>query len=63
MVTFHFSFGEWSRVGCRTEINEDWLNKDDDNPLLVNCTCNHLSTFAVLVDVVDLEVRFQIFST
>lgn len=48
--------GEWSRVGCRTETAEDWFDKYNDGPLLVNCTCNHLSTFAVLVDVVDLEV-------
>lgn len=25
----------------------------------MNCTCNHLSTFAVLVDVVDLEVSLK----
>ncbi|XP_017787025.1 PREDICTED: protocadherin-like wing polarity protein stan isoform X1 [Nicrophorus vespilloides] len=48
-------FGEWSRVGCRTEVNDDWFDRYDGGPLLVNCTCNHLSTFAVLVDVVDLE--------
>lgn len=47
-------YGEWSRVGCRTEIDEDWF--DSDGPLVVNCSCNHLTTFAVLVDVVDLEV-------
>jgi hypothetical protein len=49
-------FGEWSRVGCRTEVGEDWFDSYDKTPLLVNCTCNHLTTFAVLVDVVDLEV-------
>ncbi|XP_049823743.1 protocadherin-like wing polarity protein stan isoform X2 [Aethina tumida] len=48
-------FGEWTRVGCRTELNENWFDKDSNEPLLVNCTCNHLTTFAVLVDVVDLE--------
>ncbi|XP_065166570.1 LOW QUALITY PROTEIN: protocadherin-like wing polarity protein stan [Atheta coriaria] len=48
-------FGEWSRVGCHTELDSDWFDLDSDDPLLVNCTCNHLSTFAVLVDVVDLE--------
>ncbi|KAK4875010.1 hypothetical protein RN001_011432 [Aquatica leii] len=47
--------GEWSRVGCRTEVGDDWFDVYDKTPLLVNCTCNHLSTFAVLVDVVDLE--------
>lgn len=44
--------GEWSRVGCRTELSENWF---EQSPLIINCTCNHLSTFAVLVDMVDLE--------
>ncbi|XP_060527638.1 protocadherin-like wing polarity protein stan isoform X2 [Cylas formicarius] len=48
-------FGEWSRVGCRTEVDNDWFEKSLNEPLLINCSCNHLSTFAVLVDVVDLE--------
>ncbi|KAJ2938245.1 hypothetical protein O0L34_g17587 [Tuta absoluta] len=47
-------FGEWSRVGCHTEIDYDWSPYSDE-PLLINCTCNHLSTFAVLVDEVDIE--------
>ncbi|KAI8429178.1 hypothetical protein MSG28_007715 [Choristoneura fumiferana] len=46
--------GEWSRVGCHTEIDYDWSPYSND-PLLINCTCNHLSTFAVLVDEVDIE--------
>ncbi|KAJ8975858.1 hypothetical protein NQ317_015895 [Molorchus minor] len=48
-------FGEWSRVGCRTEIAEDWFDRYSNDPLTINCSCNHLTTFAVLVDVVDLE--------
>ncbi|GLV44458.1 starry night [Carabus blaptoides fortunei] len=44
--------GEWSRVGCRTELDENWTDKV---PLIINCTCNHLSSFAILVDVIDLE--------
>ncbi|CAH2107056.1 unnamed protein product [Euphydryas editha] len=46
--------GEWSRIGCHTEIDYDWSPYSDE-PLLINCTCNHLSTFAVLVDEVDIE--------
>ncbi|XP_063379045.1 protocadherin-like wing polarity protein stan [Cydia fagiglandana] len=46
--------GEWSRVGCHTEIDYDWSPYSHE-PLLINCTCNHLSTFAVLVDEVDIE--------
>lgn len=51
-----FRFGEWSRVGCRTEIAEDWYETPEDQPIMVNCSCNQLGTFAVLVDMVDLEV-------
>ncbi|XP_013177867.1 PREDICTED: protocadherin-like wing polarity protein stan isoform X1 [Papilio xuthus] len=47
--------GEWSRVGCHTEIDYDWSQYSDE-PLRINCTCNHLSTFAVLVDEVDIEL-------
>ncbi|KOB74665.1 Protocadherin-like wing polarity protein stan, partial [Operophtera brumata] len=46
--------GEWSRVGCHTEIDYNWSPYSNE-PLLINCTCNHLSTFAVLVDEVDIE--------
>ncbi|XP_050548978.1 protocadherin-like wing polarity protein stan isoform X2 [Daktulosphaira vitifoliae] len=44
--------GEWTRAGCHTELpNEDnWWEKD---PVFINCTCNQLSTYAVLTDVVD----------
>ncbi|XP_076265474.1 protocadherin-like wing polarity protein stan isoform X1 [Rhynchophorus ferrugineus] len=48
-------FGEWSRVGCRTELEENWFDTVNEHSLIVNCSCNHLTTFAVLVDVVDLE--------
>ncbi|XP_050305133.1 protocadherin-like wing polarity protein stan isoform X2 [Anthonomus grandis grandis] len=46
--------GEWSRVGCRTELDDNWYNFDE-NCIIINCSCNHLTTFAVLVDIVDLE--------
>lgn len=62
-------FGEWSRAGCHTELplGEWWKqnsksrrHKEEDvsssSPILVNCTCNHLSSFAVLVDLVGDEV-------
>ncbi|KAJ4450280.1 hypothetical protein ANN_01700 [Periplaneta americana] len=47
-------FGEWSRAGCQTEVSDDW-HVSVTKPFLVNCTCNHLSTFAVLVDLVDMQ--------
>nr|CAD7570225.1 unnamed protein product [Timema californicum] len=46
--------GEWSRSGCQTEVPNDW-EVTVTSPFLVNCTCIHLSTFAVLVDLVDLD--------
>ncbi|KAK6640052.1 hypothetical protein RUM43_008329 [Polyplax serrata] len=44
--------GEWSRSGCHTELPE---YTDEFEPYIVNCTCYHLSTFAVLLDQIDLE--------
>jgi hypothetical protein len=52
------SFGEWSRAGCQTEVSDNW-HVSATKPFLVNCTCNHLSTFAVLVDVVDMQVSIS----
>ncbi|XP_063227767.1 protocadherin-like wing polarity protein stan [Bacillus rossius redtenbacheri] len=46
--------GEWSRSGCQTDVPDDWQFSMTE-PFLVNCTCNHLSIFAVLVDVIDIE--------
>ncbi|XP_044181267.1 adhesion G protein-coupled receptor L4-like [Acropora millepora] len=39
--------GDWSRKGCS-------LVKSDDNKII--CTCNHLTNFAVLMQVVENEV-------
>ncbi|XP_049833037.1 protocadherin-like wing polarity protein stan isoform X1 [Schistocerca gregaria] len=46
--------GEWSRSGCLTDIPTDWTISIT-RPFLINCTCNHLSIFAVLVDIVDQQ--------
>ncbi|XP_024946918.1 protocadherin-like wing polarity protein stan isoform X2 [Cephus cinctus] len=43
--------GEWSRLGCTTEIDDTTLTPDS----IVNCSCLQLATFAVLTDVLDLE--------
>ncbi|CAH1976679.1 unnamed protein product [Acanthoscelides obtectus] len=48
-------WGEWSRVGCRTELDDNWFDRSDYSPITVNCTCHYLGTFAILVDIVDLE--------
>uniref|UniRef100_A0A8D8VR67 Protocadherin-like wing polarity protein stan n=1 Tax=Cacopsylla melanoneura TaxID=428564 RepID=A0A8D8VR67_9HEMI len=44
---------EWTRIGCKTELpyDNDWWKSAD--PILVNCTCNTLSTYAILVDLLD----------
>lgn len=52
----HRESGEWTRAGCHTELPEDdWWKKD---PIYINCTCNQLSTYAVLTDVVDEHVIY-----
>ncbi|XP_008557612.1 protocadherin-like wing polarity protein stan [Microplitis demolitor] len=52
--------GEWSRIGCTTEIDES----QESDRQMVNCSCQgvilqvknlQLATFAVLTDVLDLE--------
>ncbi|KAL7299168.1 hypothetical protein TKK_0007766 [Trichogramma kaykai] len=43
--------GEWSRIGCTTEVDEGMTNLG----MMVNCSCIKLSTFAVLTDIMDLE--------
>lgn len=50
-------FGEWSRSGCQTQIPDD-LTPDSSGALVVNCTCTHLSAFAVLIDEVDIEASY-----
>jgi len=56
ILNFYYrSSGEWTRAGCHTELPEDnWWKKD---PIYINCTCNQLSTYAVLTDVVDEHVN------
>lgn len=46
----------WTRLGCQTQIPDyDSFLNDPTSPLIVNCTCSHISNHAVLVDVVDPE--------
>jgi len=56
LLFVHRANGEWTRAGCHTELPEDdWWKKD---PIYINCTCNQLSTYAVLTDVVDEHVIY-----
>ncbi|XP_058065887.1 protocadherin-like wing polarity protein stan [Anopheles bellator] len=44
----------WTRIGCQTEIpNYEAIGNNDT--ITVNCTCNQLATYAVLVDIIDPE--------
>lgn len=44
----------WTRIGCQTEIpNYEMIGHNDT--IVVNCTCNQLATYAVLVDIIDPE--------
>lgn len=46
----------WTRLGCQT-LPPDYnaLANDLNGPILVNCSCSHISNYAVLVDVIDPE--------
>ncbi|XP_053689361.1 protocadherin-like wing polarity protein stan isoform X2 [Sabethes cyaneus] len=44
----------WTRLGCQTEIPDyDLLTLNDT--VIINCTCSQVSSYAVLVDVIDPE--------
>ncbi|XP_055704133.1 protocadherin-like wing polarity protein stan [Phlebotomus papatasi] len=44
----------WTRIGCQTEI-PDYELVAEESVLLINCSCTHVSNYAVLVDVIDPE--------
>lgn len=44
----------WTRIGCQTEIPETYTGTETE-PILINCTCTHISNYAVIVDVIDPE--------
>ncbi|XP_065199574.1 protocadherin-like wing polarity protein stan [Planococcus citri] len=48
-------YGEWTRSGCLTVVPDIPSHKHSLQPVLVNCTCNQLSTYAVLVDGINGE--------
>lgn len=47
----------WTRLGCQTEVPdfEALALEDPSKPVLINCTCSHVSNYAVLVDIIDPE--------
>lgn len=47
---------QWTRLGCQTEAPEfEEYSSLDKTPIIVNCTCTHISNFAVIVDIIDPE--------
>ncbi|XP_055533079.1 protocadherin-like wing polarity protein stan isoform X2 [Wyeomyia smithii] len=44
----------WTRLGCQTEI-PDYDLLAFNKTILINCTCSQVSSYAVLVDVIDPE--------
>jgi len=47
--------GGWTTRPCLTEVEEVYMSKVG-NVITVNCTCWHLSTFAVLIENNDIQV-------
>lgn len=46
----------WTRIGCQTEIpNFEAILENKIKQIMINCSCSHVSNYAVLVDVIDPE--------
>lgn len=46
----------WTRIGCQTELPDYEVIPDDkESAILINCTCTHVSNYAVLIDIIDPE--------
>lgn len=43
----------WTRLGCQTQIPNFEAIYLEEGPILVNCSCTHISNYAVLIDVID----------
>lgn len=55
-VRWHTFNNQWTRIGCQTEMPDYEKTLDDSNNIiLINCTCTHVSSYAVLIDVIDPE--------
>ncbi|XP_054089368.1 protocadherin-like wing polarity protein stan isoform X2 [Zeugodacus cucurbitae] len=46
---------QWTRLGCQTEVPDFDELPLDGQPIIVNCTCTHVSNYAVIVDIIDPE--------
>lgn len=48
--------GSWTRLGCQTQQPDyEALLLEPSAPIMVNCSCAHISNYAVIVDVIDPE--------
>lgn len=55
-VRWHTFNNQWTRIGCHTEMPDYEKVIDDASSLiLINCTCTHVSSYAVIIDVIDPE--------
>lgn len=55
-VRWHTFNNQWTRIGCHTELPDyEKVLEDVGNPIFINCTCTHVSSYAILIDVIDPE--------
>ncbi|KAL7022348.1 hypothetical protein ACKWTF_012208 [Chironomus riparius] len=55
-VRWHTFYNQWTRIGCHTEMPDyEKVQEDRNGLILINCTCTHVSSYAVLIDVIDPE--------
>ncbi|KAL5289018.1 CELSR2 family protein [Megaselia abdita] len=46
---------QWTRLGCQTEVPNYDEPLQEGDPIYINCTCTHISNYAVIVDIIDPE--------
>lgn len=55
-VRWHTFNNQWTRIGCHTEMPDyEKVIEDSNNFILINCTCTHVSSYAVIIDIIDPE--------
>lgn len=55
-VRWHTFNNQWTRIGCHTEMPDyEKILEDANGLILINCTCTHVSSYTVIIDVIDPE--------
>ena len=55
-VRWHTFNNQWTRIGCHTELPDyEKVQEDKSSRIFINCTCTHVSSYAILIDVIDPE--------